>query len=299
MQYGEDGDPLNAEDMLRRKANTAAKQRRADYDDDSEDDGVIDDGEEDFLFPPGGPADDRARRKDALKALKTKRRRRRHTAASDDETGGLDDATREAKRKARLEADLEKRRKIKSNEFVGDSDSDSEADAEFFRKEEDMRKGQAGRVMEALRAGRVDKKVEGVQGIAKKEAKRKGGTLNAGREKRKKPSPVALDDSDDDVMSLGDAGSSSPPARRELDVSSEDEATDTPLSSPHPASSSQDGIGRKVEAVTLNSRRENEEDTRIESADPDEHGSDSDESQVIKRPSGRRQQKAVVSDESD
>jgi len=307
MQYGDEGDTMDAEDMLRRKVNTAAKQRRAEYDDDSDGDGIIDDGEEEFLFPAGGPVDDKTRKKDALKEMKSKRRRRRHAAGTDDEDGGLSDATREARRKARLEADREKRRKIKSNEFVGDSDDNDEADAEFFRKEEEMRKGQAGRVMEALRAGRVEKKAEGVQGVAKKEAKRKGDTLNAERGKRRKPSPERLDESDDDVMSLGGAGSSSPPAGRALSISSEDEATDTPLSSPHPTSSqtrehsdsSQDGIGRKVEAVTLSSKADVGEAARIESTDMDGRGTGSDEDQVVKRPSGRRKQRAVVSDDSD
>lgn len=306
MQYGDDGDTMNAEDMLRRKANTAARQRRAEYDDDSDGDGIIDDGEEEFLFPAGGPVDDKTRKKDALKEMKSKRRRRRHAVGSDDEDGGLSDATREARRKARLETDREKRRKIKSNEFVGDSDDDDEADAEFFRREEEMRKGQAGRVMEALRAGRVEKKAEGVQGVAKKEAKRKGDTLDAGKGKRRKPSPKRLDDSDDDVMSLGNAGSSSPPDKRALSISSEDEATDTPLSSPHPASSqtrehgdsSQDGMGRKIEAVTLSSRPDVEEGNGKGVGDADEREIGSDEDLVVKRPSGRRKQ-MVVSDDSD
>jgi len=306
MQYGDDGDTMNAEDMLRRKANTAARQRKAEYDDDSDGDGIIDDGEEEFLFPAGGSVDDKTRKKDALKEMKSKKRRRRHAAGSEDEDGGLSDATREARRKARLETDREKRRKIKSNEFVGDSDDDDEADAEFFRREEEMRKGQAGRVMEALRAGRVEKKAEGVQGVAKKEAKRKGDTLDAGKGKRRKPSPKRLDDSDDDVMSLGNAGSSSPPAKRALSISSEDEATDTPLSSPHPASSqtrehgdsSQDGIGRKIEAVTLSSRPDVEEGNGKGVGDADEREIGSDEDLVVKRPSGRRKQ-MVVSDYSD
>ena len=305
-QYGEDGDAVNAEDMLRRKVNTAAKQKRVEYDDDSDGDGIIDDGEEDFAFPPGGPVDDKARRKDAMKDLKMKRRRR-HPAQSDTEDGDLDNAAVEAKRKARLEADLEKRRRIKSKEFVGDSDDDSIADAEFFSREEEVRKGQGRRVMEAFRAGRVDKKMEGVQSVAKGEAKRKGEALKAGREKRKKPLSAALEESDDDVMSLGDAASSSPIARRALSVTSGDEATDTPLSSPHSASSpsrdlirlSPDAVGRKVEDVTLLSRLTDKENTPMKSMHASDVGADSDEDQVVQRPSGRRKQRAIVLDESD
>ena len=56
MQYGDTGE-FEAAEMLRRKPNTAARQKRADYDDDSEG-AATDDGEEDFLFPPGRPVDD-------------------------------------------------------------------------------------------------------------------------------------------------------------------------------------------------------------------------------------------------
>ena len=302
-QYGEDGDAVNAEDMLRRKANTAAKQKRGEFDDDSDGSGIIDDGEEDFAFPPGGPVDDKAKRKDAMKDLKKKRRRRRHPAGSDTEDEGLDNAAIEAKRKARLKADLEKRRKIKSKEFVEDSDDDSIADAEFFREEE-VRKGQGARVMEALRAGKVEKQMEGLQSVAKGEAKRKGEALKGGREKRKKPWSAALEESSDDVMSLGDAASSSPVAKRALSVTSGDEATDTPLSSPHSASLpskdlvrlSPDAIGQKVKVVTLLSRPTDKEDTSMHASDV---GADSDEDQVVQRSSGRRKQRAIVLDESD
>ena len=306
-QYGEDGDAVNAEDMLRRKANTAAKQKRAEFDDDSDGSGIIDDGAEDFAFPPGGPVDDKAKRKDAMKDLKKKRRRRRHPAGSDPEDEGLDIAAIEAKRKARLKADLEKRRKIKSKEFVEDSDDDSIADAEFFRREEEVRKGQGAWVMEALRAGRVEKKMEGVQNVAKGEAKRKGEALKGGREKRKKHSSAALREPDDDVMSLGDVASSSPVAKHELSVTSGDEATDTPLSSPHSASSpsrdlvrlSPDAVGQKVEAITLLSGSTDKEDTQMKGMDASDVGADSGEDQVFQRPSGRRKQRAIVLHESD
>ena len=167
MQYG-DEDPVSAEDLLRRRPNT--RTRKAEFDDDSEDNGIVPDGEEEeFLFPAGGPVDEKRRKKDALAELRKKRRKRRHVPVSDDDDDqdeGLDDATRERRRKARLEADLEKRRKIKSTEFVGDSEDDSDADREFFRKEEERRRGQAVRVREALRAGRkveTEKEKEGAK----------------------------------------------------------------------------------------------------------------------------------------
>lgn len=313
MQYGDDGDPLNAEEMLRRKANTAPK-KKVDYDDDSEGDGIIDDGEEDFLFGGGGPVDEKTKKNNALKDLKKKRRRRRHTPTSDNDDGGLSDGTKERRRKSKYEAELERRSKYKSTEFVVDSDADSDADSKFFEKEEAMRKGQKSRVMEALKAGRVEKKSEGVLAVANNQAKRKGEVLDAERGKRgkrKKASPPVdlSDEDDDDIMALDDpdAGSSSPLAKNTLGISSGDEDTDTPLSSPHPASSqlkaqtasSQDGIGRKVQDIALSTGVAGEEETAMAGADGVMGGSDSEEDQVVKRPSGRRKQTLFVSDDSE
>ncbi|KAK4694485.1 replication fork protection complex subunit TIMELESS/Tof1/Swi1, partial [Lecanoromycetidae sp. Uapishka_2] len=157
-EYGED-DPMTAEDLLRRKPTD--KPKRAEYDDDSEGDGILSDTnmEEEFLFPAGGPTIKPNPHKSALDELK-KKRRKRHVVSSDGE-GGLDDETREARRKAKELADSEKRMKIKSREFVHDSDDDSDEDRdrEFFAREEARRKGQGERVMEALRAGRVTRVV--------------------------------------------------------------------------------------------------------------------------------------------
>ena len=290
MQYGED-DPISAEDLLRRQ--TRPRAQRAEYDDDSEGGGIIDDGEEEFMFPAGGPVD-KVRKKDALAELKKKRRKRHAVASSDDESEGLDDAAREARRKARLEADLEKRRKIKSAELVGDSDDDSEADAEFFRKEEQRRRGQAGKVMEALIAGRVNKGED----KSKRGGKRKpDGPVASTAPKRRKTSN-ALPDEDEEELEATSVNASSPPTMEASAMSSEDEESDTPVSSPHigssqskagdiptrPRGSSQEAIGRKVEAFNLGERDGNES-TDVEA-----------EELIPSRPKPRR---AVVLDDSD
>ena len=220
MHYGDD-DPLTAEEMLRRKPNIT---RRAAYDDDSE--GIVSDGEEDFVFPGGGGPTNTNRKAAALDELKKSRRQRRLSGNEEE----LDDETREARRKARLEADLEKRRKIKSAEFVVDSDGeDEEADRDFFRKEDQRRKAHAEKVLEALRAGRVDKDT----GDGKKSKKRKSDALPENRGKRSKISAFYSDSEDD----LPSEGSSSLPASHTASLSSGDESEETPLSSPHPASS--------------------------------------------------------------
>ena len=290
LQYG-DEDPISAEDLLRRQPRPRAQ--RAEFDDDSDGGGIIDDGEEEFMFPAGGPVD-KVRKNDALAELKKKRRKRRAIVSSDDENESLDDATREARRKARLEADLEKRRKIKSAELVGDSDDDSEADAEFFRKEEERRRGQAGKIMEALIAGGVKKDED----RSKKGGKRKSEGLVASTTPKRRKTSSALPTEDEDELEATSTNASSPPARKALATSSEDEESDTPLSSPHIGlsqsktrdipnrhrGSSQEAICRKVEAFNLGERHGNQ------STDGE------DEDLIPSRPKPRR---AVVLDDSD
>lgn len=235
--YGEDSS-IQAEDLLRRKPLESA--RRADYDDDSDGSlGIASDGEEEFLFPAGGPTNTAEKKKDALEELK-KRRRKRHVNADDT---GLTEAERERRRKARGEADLEKRRKIKSTEFVHDSDEegDEEHDREFFAREEAMRKEQKSKVMEVLAAGRVgrnetEKDFEPKIGVSRK---RKAGAVGkgAGRKRQKGSSDISSSDgdSDDDDMD-GEHDLPSPglgiQAMLESSNASDDEEEDTPSSSP-------------------------------------------------------------------
>lgn len=248
-EYGED-DPMTAEEMLRRKP--VEKAKRAEYDDDSEGDGILSDTnmQEEFLFPPGGPTNKPNPHHTALNALK-KQRRKRHADASDID-GGLDDETREERRQAREKADMEKWRKIKTTEFVRDSDdeSDEERDRDFFSREEARRKGQGEKVREALLAGRVTKTIEGEQlkpAIKSKKRKSDAAGSTKGGKKRKKVSgsddngdvepwrknrKESVDLTDDDIdAEMG--GTSSPPRRRgPFDDSSDSEDEDTPLSSP-------------------------------------------------------------------
>ena len=237
-EYGED-DPMTAEELLRRKP--TEKTKRAEYDDDSEGDGIVGDDnvEEEFLFPPNH----RISHKSALDELK-KKRRKRHTVFSGDESE-LDEATQEARRKARELADLEKRRKIKSHDFVRDSDeeTDEERDREFFAREEARRKGQGQKIMEALQAGRITKHVEdekvrspGTSG--KEDRKRKSEGVGEDKGKRRRRNSF-LDGSEEEThTTVGDVDivtTSSSPPRRVFSVSSSDDESaveDTPLSSP-------------------------------------------------------------------
>ena len=265
-EYGED-DPVTAEELLRRKP--TEKTKRAEYDDDSEGDGIAGDNnvEDEFLFPPNH----RMSHKSALDELK-KKRRKRHTVLSGDESE-LDEATREARRKARELADLEKRRKIQSHDFIHDSDeeTDEERDREFFAREEARRKGQGQKVMEALRAGRITKTVEGervrssgTDGKGNRKRKSEGVGEDTGKRRRRNS---FLDGSEEEPDVDMITTSSSPP-RRVFSVSSSDEESadeDTPLSSPPLGGLSLSKESRKPSAEPVSS-----EDSRDKGAQTDD-----------------------------
>ena len=255
-EYGED-DPMTAEELLRRKPTEKAK--RAEYDDDSEGDGIVGDNvvEEEFLFPPN----QRLSHKSALNELIRERNKRR-TVFSGDESE-LDEVTREARRKARELADLEKRRKIKSHDFVGDSDdeTDEERDKAFFAREEARRKGQGQKIMEVLHAGRITKTVEdeevsssGANGKASR--KRKSDSVGEAKGKRRRRNSFLGGSEEETHLAAADADISTSPLRRAISVSSSsDESTveDTPLSSPPLGglSLSKDSRKASAEPITL------------------------------------------------
>ena len=245
--YGDDP-PLQAADLLRRKP--LEKARRAEYDDDSDGSlGIVSDSEE-FLFPAGGPTNTADKKKDALEKLKTQRRKRHRSTDGTEIT----EKERERRRKAREKADLEKRRKIKSAEFVlaSDEESDEERDREFFTREEAMRKGQRNRVMEALAAGRVERTVEGEKikpksntsagGVSGRKRKAAADSKRRDNKRQRASSDVssASGDSDDDDMDVEHDLPSPGLGIRAMLASSDqsdeeeedEEEKETPLSSP-------------------------------------------------------------------
>ena len=231
-EYGDD-DPLSAEEMLRRRP--SEKTQKAEYDDDSDDDGIDSDNDADneFLFPFSGPVDRPNPHHTALDALKAKRRKRRHSNPVE-----LDDETLEARRKARQKADLEKARKVKSAEFVADSDdeSDEERDRTFFAIEELRRKGQGEKIREAFAAGRVKRNIqgEGLNSVADKKGKKRKIASDEGERRKRRKADSGSSDRDEDMPTTDD-DSSSPPSLSVKSVSSGAESEDeeaTPLSSP-------------------------------------------------------------------
>ena len=291
-----DGDePMTAEELLRRKP--TEKTKRAEYDDDSEGDGIVADNnvEEEFLFPPNH----RMSHKSVLNEL-VKKRRKRHTVLSGDESE-LDEATREARRKARELADLEKRRKIKSHDFIHDSDeeTDVERDREFFAREEARRKGQGQKVMEALRAGRITKTVEGEKLMSsgtneKKDRKRKSEGVGEDKGKKRRRNSFLDGSEEEDHTTAGDidmVSTSSSSSQRVLSVSSSDEESadeDTPLSSPPLGGLSLSKESRKTSAEPI---------FPAESMDQEAHTDDEAEAPLIS--TARRRARPFIDDSDD
>lgn len=208
-EYGEEGNSKSAEDMLRRAS--AQRKPRVEYDDDSGgEDGFISEGDDDFLYAPGGPTP-MEKRANALDQLKKKRRRRRDKG---DEDNLSDDEARQAKRKAKLAAEKEKMRKMKSKLMVRDSDEESneEEDRAFFAGEEALRRAQAEKALEALNAGELNGITSTLR--VKEGKKRKSGADSdlGGGGRRKKKKQVNADPYDDDHAAP--ASSSSPESRQ-------------------------------------------------------------------------------------
>lgn len=225
-------DGREAADLIRRKSAGAAGRRRAVFDD--EDDGIDDEEDEELLFPAGGPT--AMKKSDALKALK-KIRRRRKEGTEESEDNGLTDEQLKARAEARRLRELEKNRKIKSDLFVHDSDEEDneERDRAFFEAEEKLRERSKISIMkELLHVGEKKSKP-----AAPKTKKRQSSAMSADsdddnitmKSSKKRQSSAISVDSDDDAAAPSVRSSSA--ARDNILAESEDEATDTPMSSPH------------------------------------------------------------------
>lgn len=225
-------DGKEAGDFIRRKSAGMAQRKRAAFDD--EDDG-IDDDEEEPLFPAGGPTIQK-KSAEALEALKKKRRRRRREGTDEDD--GITSELQAARAAARRQRELEKNRKIKSELFIRDSDdeTDEERDRVFFDQEEKLRQANKVSIMKEL------------LGLEK-------GKEPKAQSKKRPSNAISVDSDEDDIQSssrtqrnsnldssdeeeIADGSiHSSPGDRDDILAASEDEATDTPMSSPHAKSS--------------------------------------------------------------
>lgn len=245
-----------AEDFIRRKP--TARPRVA-HDDDDSDEGAASEGDGDFQFPAGGPT---IRKSDALEELTASRRRKRKDGEA------LTDAEREARRKARQENNAKMQRKIKSALYVHDSDDEDneERDRDFFAREEERRRNQGQRLLEALSndptLDEMDPEPSNShvrKGQGKKKRGSKAQAVPATKQKRRKTSHSTSDEIDEDMPDpASDVSSPETP----LSGDEENEPSDTPISSPHQHQSS-GGVSSQRRSISPLPIGELEEDPQI------------------------------------
>ena len=288
-------DGQEAGDFIRRKsAGKATGRGRQAFDD--EDDGIDndDDDDQELMFPAGGPTP--MNKSDALEALKKTRRRRRREGSEEGENNGLTDKQLEARAAARRAKELEKNRKIKSELFVTNSDEedDEERDRVFFEAEEKLRQRSKITIMkELLGVGSNDK-----QPKPKRSTKRQSSVLSLDsddedvqRINNKRQSSAISVDSDEEIAA--DSGASSPAARDDPLADSNDEVTDTPMSSPHLKASQakrqkvSSGDGQTMSQPTL------------EKSSTTVTDSDEEEDVPVARPARQRVRAGFIMDSSD
>ena len=225
----EDGNQ-EPENLLRR----APKVRMDEHGNARRDAFITDDSEvsvdnEDFPFPNNVRS-----KSTALNALDKNKKKRRRRREKDITLKTSDDEAVDMRRKGREAAGLEKRRKIKSELYIRDSEEEMEAEETnaFFTREEATRKRQAERVKEAMRVG-----VSEGLGVGKKR-KSQGRDETAG--KRRQIVVAGLDfDGDENIDMLDQQTSSSQPhdasddgvGEEETPLSSQDQGSDSGLSS--------------------------------------------------------------------
>ena len=222
-------DDKTAADLVRSKA--AARRGTTFDDNDSDTDATGSGGDiDEAMFPPN--LKEKRKRKDGDD--KPKKRRKRDTSGVERTEEEL-----EEKRRARDLKEREKNAKIKSKLFITESDeeSDAEADAEFFRLEEERRKNTAGVIRNALMK-QMDESDGGKKKRTKKPAAKKKSSP-AAKKTTKKKKKVDSDNEDQIMIDAGDEESSAvdtdeepAPARKrsrksspvDVDSSADDEA---------------------------------------------------------------------------
>lgn len=273
------------EDLLRSKAAAARRPtRRAEFDDDS--DGIDPDSEGDHgEYAVDHPT---ARKPDGERK-RLKQRRRARTPVE------LDDEERDARAEARRKKEIEKLAKQKSTMFVHDSDDeewDADKDAAFFAREQALREDTMVQFKKSLVLGTVEPMVP-INLLSKK---RKADEATKKSKRRKSPpkrKAGPFDDSDDDE-DMGDAGSVSsraPSDEIESDQSgaeSENEATDTPLSSQH--AGSKDETPHILAAATTSKAQD------VVMIDGEDDEEDDDDAPVVRKPAARNMRAGFVID---
>jgi replication fork protection complex subunit Tof1/Swi1 len=236
IQAGERGDALaeygsRAADLIRRKSKAAGASSHNNNNNQTLDglqsDSEGDDSFDEQLFPAGGPT----ARKSDVKRDPNKKKRRGNKHASE-----IDDEQKAMRATARRKADLEKRRKIKSDLYVHDSDDepDEERDKVFFAKEEAVRKKAGASIEQAIeRASKAEsRKRKG------DDAQSMGEEIELDSRKRRKSQGSEEEDGDtnadmDDVIDISSDQSSDDESDIE-EAGTSEEDSETPVSSQAP-----------------------------------------------------------------
>jgi replication fork protection complex subunit Tof1/Swi1 len=232
-----DASGRDPEDLLRRIKTSTTTTTTA-YNEDEADEpprnAFLDDSEgsddlHDFLFPDNV----RSRPDQSDDAAKKNPKKRKLTRKAD--THQLAEDELAARRKAREQATLDRRRKIKSELYIRDSDEEMDEDENraFFAREEENRVRQAERVRAALRVGMVDGGHE--EGGRTKKRRRLGSEEEEEEEEEVEEVEEELD-MEMDMMDM--TGGESDASRQKRAATSDDELEidDTPLSSQSQAS---------------------------------------------------------------
>lgn len=204
------------EDLIKRKQ----KARQAFDSDDDEDD-----NQEEYLFEPGGPT--------AMKPLeqKPKKPSKKRRAGADEGDEGVSDELARERREKRLEREREKRLAIKSDQYVHDSDDESDPEKEmaFLLREkmqrESMSKSVTGEYISAPLLV-VGTNFEQYPVTKKRKKPEKEKTVEKGRKKRR-----AIQESDEEVVT-DDEGvisrEASPLIPNAVDLTSDGDESDGP-----------------------------------------------------------------------
>jgi replication fork protection complex subunit Tof1/Swi1 len=278
-------DGKGPEDLLRSKASAARRStRRVDFDDDDDNEGVDNAEEEDHgEYAHDAPTG----RKPDGERKKLKRRQRARTPVE------LDDEEKDRRAAARRKKELERLAKEKSTMFVHDSDDeeDAERDAEFFAREEALRKEMTNAFGKSLVLATIEpavpKKRKAEESVPKSKRRKTP-------PKRKAPFADSDDDSDedmDDVVSVSSRAQSSTEAR-DVPVESEDEATDTPISSQHANGVHESDENTPVKS-TVSTATKNQD---ITMADGDDDDDEDDDVPVVRRPMARNTRAGLIID---
>jgi replication fork protection complex subunit Tof1/Swi1 len=285
------------EDYLRRvTAAAAARQKRIDdggLSSDSEGEGEEDDGE--GLFPAGGPTARKADRPEGQKKGAKKKKRKR-------DADELSEAEKARRAKRRRMHELEKRRKIKSDLYVHDSDDEEDAarDAEFFKREEELRKKAGMSIAKAMAKSdkAVARKAAGGDGSASESESDGEGS---GRQRTTIDDGLSDDEMparDDEIIDIS-SGSSSSSEDSEDDygpIVRHEDADETPMSSQAHAPSSLSDMDDVVQAGKPSSVDASRDDVVME-----EDGAEMVDDDAVKSSEAprRRGRAGFVVDDSD